>query len=191
MDKFFNTFMRIPLIFKILGVVVVYLISFVVFYFLFLIPEQEEQEALKKQISQLEFDLEEKKKLVGDLAEYKREVEKLDQDLQRALKLLPDRAEIPSLLQKISSLAKKSNLEILSFTPLKENRQNFYAKVPVDLRLSGSFMEVTHFFDAIGKLSRIVNIDNYAMSIIGAKNNSAKKMLNVSCRATTFRFVNK
>ncbi len=178
---------------KVLGVIVICGVIVGAFYMLVLSPQNEQVEKVQRNIQQLEFDLSEKKKMVSDLSQYKREVEKLNQDLQRALKLLPNRSEIPSLLQKISSLAKKSGLDILKFHPKPEVPQDFYARVPVQLQLQGSYNEITNFFDAVGKLSRIVNIDNFSFKIDSSRKNAAskKKVLSATCVATTFRFISK
>ena len=193
MDAFFDRFARIPIFQKVLGMVLICLLLVVAFYFLAYSPKKEAQEQLQNTIGNLETSLEEKKKMVGDLSQYKREVEKLNQDLQKALKLLPNQSEIPSLLQKISSLAQKSGLDIQSFEPKPEIPQDFYAKVPVYLKLLGSYNEITNFFDAVGKLSRIVNIGNFNFQL-GAetqagKGKSSKRVLAATCVATTFRFI--
>lgn len=192
MEAFLDKFSKIPILQKLLGMVLCCLLIAMGFYMLVLSPIKDEQELLSNNIASLENSLASKKKMVGDLSQYKREVEKLNQNLQKALKLLPNKSEIPSLLQKISSLAKKSGLEIVSFQPTPEIPQDFYAKVPVSLNLKGSYNEVVNFFDAAGKLSRIVNIGNFNFNLLKAKGKgkvSRKKSLNVNCIATTFRFI--
>jgi len=193
MEAFFDRFAKIPIFQKLLGLILACLVVAIGFYMLIISPLKDNQRTISDNILTLEGGLADKKKMVGDLSKYKREVEKLNHDLQRALKLLPNQSEIPSLLQKISSLAKKSGLQILSFQPAPEIPQDFYAKVPVNLTLSGSYNEITNFFDATGKLSRIVNIGNFKFSIVaaarGQENKTRKKVLNATCIATTFRFI--
>ncbi len=192
MDAFFDKFAKIPIFQKVLGFVLVCLLVIGLYYFFVHSAQKQQQEEIRNSIISLEASLEEKKKMVGDLSQYKREVEKLNQDLQKALKLLPNSSEIPSLLQKVSSLAKKAGLDILSFQPKPEIPQDFYARVPVSLKLSGSYNELTNFFDAVGKLSRIVNISNFSFgSEEGGRNanKQAKKVLSAECIATTYRFI--
>jgi len=192
MEQFFERFSKIPVLQKVLGFAVLCVLIVLVFYMFMYSPVTEKQAELRNNIASLNKSLAEKKKMVGDLSQYKREVEKLNQELQRALKLLPNTSEIPSLLQKISSLADKSGLEISAFKPKPEIPQDFYAKVPVSLELKGSFNEITNFFDAVSKLSRIVNISNFKFEIDEEKSSgedSRKKYLNTTCMATTFRFI--
>ena len=196
MEAFFDRFARIPLLQKVLGLVGVCVLAIGVYYALGHRPLSTQQTKLAGDITKLEKSLEEKKQMVGDLSQYKREVEKLNQDLQKALKLLPNKSEIPSLLQKISSLAKKSGLDIQAFQPVPEVPQDFYATVPVNLKLRGTYNEITNFFDAVGKLSRIVNIGNFKFQlddkVANVKNSkSNKKLLMAECVATTFRFIPK
>jgi len=195
MEAFLDRFARIPMLQKVLGMVLVCVMASAAFYFFMLLPLNDEQVKLQKEIATLEKSLRDKKAMVGDLSKYKREVEKLNQDYKKALKLLPDNSEIPSLLQKISSLAKKSGLEIKKFQPTPEIPQDFYAKVPVNLELEGSYNEITDFFHATGKLPRIVNIGSFSFAAPdgakSSKSRSSKRTLTASCVATTFRFISK
>lgn len=195
MEAFLDRFARIPMLQKVLGMVVICIFAIAAFYFLLLVPLKDQQVKLNSEINKLEKSLKEKKAMVGDLSKYKRDVEKLNQELKKALKLLPDDSEIPSLLQKISSLAKKSGLEIIKFQPAPEIPQDFYAKVPVNLELRGSYNEITDFFHATGKLPRIVNIGKFKFALDEKEGSntgrSTKKTLTATCVATTFRFMAK
>lgn len=193
MDALFDRFAKIPILQKVLGFVGVCIVICAAFYFTAYSPLLKQYQAKNGELQTLYQDLNEKKKLVADLAQYKRDVERLNQELQKALKLLPNRTEIPSLLQKISSLASKSGLDIYRFQPAPEIPQDFYAKVPVSLELEGTFGDVTNFFDAVGKLSRIVNIGKLSFGLKPGSGSSSKevvrkKVLKVTCVATTFRF---
>ena len=51
-------------------------------------------------------------------------------------------------------------MEIVLFRPRNETFQEFYAEDPVDIVVRGAFHNAVGFFDNVGKLNRIVNIDN-------------------------------
>ena len=142
--------------------------------------------------------------LARDRAQFMEEVESLDRELKVAMSILPDKKEIPALLKRISEEAEKFGLEVNFFQPKGEMRKGFYAEVPVDIKLTGTFHEVLSFFDSINKLSRIVNVSNIKMESKKQKVVKKKKgisngvfaafqpnktELNVSFRATTYRFV--
>ena len=68
---------------------------------------------------------------------------------QVALKQLPNKKEIDKLLQDISYHAIESGLVVLLFKPQKEIKKNFYAEIPVDIKLSGTYHDQAIFFDKI------------------------------------------
>ena len=89
----------------------------------------------------------------------------------------------------ISSAGKGAGLDFLLFKPKPEEPKDFYAAVPVDISVSGSFYNVAEFFVSVSNLPRIVNINNVNFSDI--KNVNGRTMLKVNCLATTFRFLDK
>ena len=102
---------------------------------------------------------------------------------------MPNSKEIPSLLTSITTTGKSSGLDFLTFRPKPEVAKDFYADVPVDIVVAGSFFSVANFFAAIANMPRIVNITNVAFSDIKSVNN--RMMTKVTCLATTFRFLDK
>jgi type IV pilus assembly protein PilO len=111
----------------------------------------------------------------------------LEAALKRAVAQLPDKKEIPELLSNISAKATQSGLDVLLFRPRGENFQDFYAEIPVDITVKGSFHNTVSFFDEVGRLNRVVNIDN-----IGFKNPTAagdNLVLETTSVATAFRFL--
>ncbi len=157
------------------------------FYFLVYAPKMEELAELRRQEQSLLVKLQESRRIANDLPRFKAEYERLQRELEKALIELPNKKEIPSLLTNISSLAKEQGLEILLFRPLAEVSKGFYAEVPVDIRLVGSYHDIGMFFYEVGQLSRIVNIGN--LTIENAGKGKGGNLLRVDCRATTFRFV--
>ncbi|MCK5011040.1 MAG: type 4a pilus biogenesis protein PilO [Deltaproteobacteria bacterium] len=106
---------------------------------------------------------------------------------QEALKQLPNKKEIDKLLQDVSYHAVESGLEVLLFKPQKQIKKNFYAEIPVDVRLSGTYHDQAIFFDKIANLQRIVNISD--LLIDKAKEVDGRNILQVSCKAKTYKFI--
>ena len=119
--------------------------------------------------------------------QFQRDVEKLNEELSRALKELPNEREIPGLLRNISHLGRKNGLEFQLFQPLPEARRDFYAEVPVEIIVTGTYHEVALFFDRVGKLPRIVNIRNVQMSKPSER--SGRIVLTTRGEAVTYRFL--
>ena len=152
-------------------------------------PKMKELSDLQGRVEELQKQIEENRRIANNLPRYKAEFEQLKLDLDRALTELPNQKEIPSLLTSISSAGKNSGLDFLLFKPRPEVPKDFYAEVPVDIAVSGTFYNVADFFVAVGNLPRIVNINNVAFNEI--KNVGGRTSVKVNCLATTFRFLDK
>ncbi len=99
-----------------------------------------------------------------NLAAFKREYRHLEQSLEQAMAQLPDKKEIPSLLENISNLGRESGLDVSLFKPGAQKPKDFYAEVPVDIKLVGSFHNLLTFFYSVGNLPRIVNISDLSIN---------------------------
>ncbi|MEE8557151.1 MAG: type 4a pilus biogenesis protein PilO, partial [Myxococcota bacterium] len=73
------------------------------------------------------------------------------------------------------------------FRPKKEVKRGFYAEVPIDIELRGTYHNVAVFFDKIAHLPRIVRISKVSMSV--ADDRKDPPVLKVKGVAQTFRFV--
>ena len=159
----------------------------VAFFFLLYQPLQEEYSQLQKRRDSLAAKLREDQSIAADLPRFKAEYEKMQQQLEQALTELPNEKEIPTLLTTIASLAKDNGLDVLRFKPGGEKPQGFYARVPVDLKLVGSYHQVARFFYDVGHLPRIVNLSDVTLG--SPKSGEGGTVLSVDCLATTFRFL--
>jgi len=124
----------------------------------------------------------------ANLPRLKKDIQQLEMELTKAIAQLPNKKEIADLLRTISAKASQSGLDILLFRPRAETFQEFYAEVPVDITVKGSFHNTVGFFDEVGRLNRLVNIDN-----IGFKNPTVagdNVILETTSVATAFRFLN-
>lgn len=188
MNPHVEKLLKLPVYQRIIILVVVVLLVIGGFTWFVYLPKQEEYRNLQDQNSSLQAKLQQDRRIAANLPKFKAEYEKMQQQLQQALAELPNQKEIPTLLTNISSLAKENGLEVLRFRPLAEVRKGFYAEVPVQLSLSGSYHEVALFFQAVGNLSRIVNIGNLTMGSPKIQEGRPAE-LSINCLATTFRFV--
>jgi len=136
----------------------------------------------------LTLDRDRKKALVANLERTRKEVAQLDGDLRKAVAQLPDTKEIPDLLSSVSSLGRESGLEILQFRQRPEKFEEFYAEVPVDILVRGTYHQVAAFFDKVGRMARIVNVTNVNTKS-PAKIEGDALELDTACVAVTFRFL--
>lgn len=189
MDPNVEKILKLPAKQKILILVLVSIIEAVALVWFLYLPKYKELDGLKAELSKLEGEITEKTRIAKNLPKLKAEYEQLDRELAQALTELPNSKEIPSLLTSITTLGKNAGLDFLTFRPKGEVPKDFYADVPVDIIISGSFFSVANFFAAVANLPRIVNITNVAFSDIKSVNN--RMMTKVTCLATTFRFLDK
>lgn len=157
-------------------------------YFLYL-PKRKVLIDLKAQHQTLQAEVEEKTKIANNLPKIQKEYNDLNIELEKALTELPNSKEIPSLLTSITATGKNAGLDFLVFRPRAEVVKDFYADVPVDITVSGSYYSVANFFAAVANLPRIVNITNVDFVEVKSVNN--RMMAKVNCLATTFRFLGK
>jgi len=169
----------------ILGVLAVLLVGAFV-WFLWL-PEYEKIGQMEEEVSRLQAELVQKQQIADNLPKFKAEFAKLEEQLKEALTQLPNKKEIPSLLTNLATLAKDNGLDVLSFSPQGEVSKGFYAEVPAALDLVGTYHQIAEFAQAVGKLSRIVNLSNLDLS--GPKVTDNFAVLRIKCKVTTFRFV--
>jgi len=135
----------------------------------------------------LDNDLIEKTAIANNLNQFRREKELLEQRLQEALAELPEEKKIDELLQLFQERARKAGLEISSIEPIAEVNEKFYARVPINMAVTGNFHEVVTFFDSLARLRRIVNVNNIQLDT--PKDTGGKVILNGKFLVTTFMFV--
>lgn len=139
------------------------------------------------QLRQLEDELIQKQSIANNLAQFKHEKEILERRLAQALTELPNEANIDDLIRSLAEIATKSGLTLNTIDPMGEQKQSFYASIPIVMSVTGNYHEIGVFLDALSKLARIVNVTNIRMS--GARVVNEKLVVNSSYVATTFRFL--
>jgi len=189
MDPQVEKILKLPTRQKVALLVLVLLLEAAAMFYLMYQPRMKEAAALKLRYDDLQRQIEDNRRIANNLPRYKSEYEQLKKDLDQALTELPNQKEIPTLLTSISSVGRGAGLDFLLFRPKPEVPKDFYAEVPVDIAVSGSFYNVADFFVAVSNLPRIVNINNVSFSDI--KSAGGRTTLKVNCLATTFRFLDK
>ena len=182
-----NAVNKMPLGQKV-GVVagVVILLSAANWYF-FIDPMQTQIRDRQGTLRALEDELIQKQSIANNLAQFKHEKEILERHLAQALTELPNEANIDDLIRSLSEIGSKSGLTINSIEPQAEQRQSFYAAIPIVMSVTGNYHEIGVFLDSLSKLARIVNVTNIKMGQARVANE--KLLINATYIATTFRFV--
>lgn len=150
-------------------------------------PKFDEIGRLEKQLVQVQAELTKAKKNASELNDWRSKMKEKEAQYKQVMRALPEKEEIPSLLTGISEAGKDAGLEFVLFQPKPENTQDFYAEIPVDINVSGTYHQVAVFFDKVANLPRIVNIRNIKMSPQSQKDGGNELM--TSCQAVTYKFV--
>ena len=157
------------------------------FYSLLYSPQADEIAKLNESIEAAQNEKNIKQKRTANLPKLQKELGELDVRLKEAIAQLPSKKEIADLLSSIATKAQESGLDINLFRPRPENYKDFYAEIPVEINIKGTFHNVIMFFDAVGRLTRLVNIDN-----VGFKNPKVtgdQMVLEFTTTAITYRFL--
>lgn len=159
-------------------------------YFLFygeveaaLVREQQTTQRLAKELAE-EQDIEK------NLKKYHDEIERLSKSRDEMRGRLPENAEIAELLQQIHGQAKIVGLEIIRFERGEDEIEPMYARIPVTMVLRGSFHQIALFFFYLGKLTRIINVENIQLTMIPSRDaENLQGSIEARCTATTFMYV--
>jgi type IV pilus assembly protein PilO len=162
-------------------------------YTLFM-PLQDDLVRLKAEDFKTTRELHESEAITRELATFKAQVKNLTEELDRALAQLPNEKEIPEMLKNVSTLGKESSLEFTLFKPRPEEPRQFYARVPIELTLVGSYHNIGLFFDRVSKLPRIINVVDFNMvraKDLKARDGRDDNLIKTSCLLNTYRFIEK
>jgi type IV pilus assembly protein PilO len=184
-----ETIVKLPTSRKVIILVLLIAVMAGLFFYLIYWPNLEVLKKKKAEVEVLERQVRELRTVAANMKRFQEEAAKLREELKVAITQLPTSKEIPSLLSNISQLGKDSGLEFLLFKPVGEINKDFYAEIPVEIKVKGAYNNVAIFFDKVGKLPRIVNISEVSMDT--AKEVLGRWEINTSCTATTFKFVDK
>ena len=155
-------------------------------------PSQATLILTQEQLTKIQAKHNEQQKVLANLPKFEKEIKELKIQFNNSLKLLPNTREIPTLLTNISTLAQDSGLEILLFQPKPEQPKDFYAEIPVEMKVAGKYHNLGYFFDKVSKLNRIVNISAITIDLKNKKHKHSKEFnLQSSFNAVTFKFVEK
>ena len=189
MNSILEKIFKLPTRQKVTVWVLVLLVAALAFYFSLIKSRHEELKELHVKLDGLQTQILENRKVADNLPVLQKEYNQLNAELEKALTELPNQKEIPSLLTSITSAGKGVGLDFLVFRPKPEEPKEFYANVPVDISVSGSYTNVGKFFKAVSEMPRIVNINNVVFSDIKSSGNQTN--MKITCLATTFRFLDK
>lgn len=122
-----------------------------------LAKKKQDEENLKQQFI-------DKKRQAVNLDLYVQQLAEIDRSFGALLKQLPNKSEIESLLIEVNQAGLGRGLQFELFKPGQEQIKDFYAELPITIKINGSFHDFGAFAADIAKLPRIVTLNNISIS---------------------------
>lgn len=139
-------------------------------------------------VETLETDLrslfQQKAKQAANLEAYQQQLEEMRESFGAMLRQLPNKTEVADLLVDVSQTGLASGLEFELFKPSGEVPKEFYAELPINIRVTGSYHEFGDFISGVAGLPRIVTLHN-----IGIKRTGKSGTLSMDMIAKTYRYL--
>ena len=119
--------------------------------------------------------------------EFEAELKRLEAQLESLKKILPESEEIADLYSRIQQEGTELGLNITSFKPGKQVPKEYFDEWPIQMAISGNYHIMAKFYERIGKLYRIINVNDFALKAAPvAKGKGSSSSINATCVATTF-----
>lgn len=172
-----------PIPVKVVGVLVICgAILFAGYWFLIQGEIEEYNAAQEKEVKLRETFLN-KKALAINLPAYRQQMEDMQQTFGSLLRQLPNTTEVPDLLVDITQAGLGRGLEFVLFKPEKEQPRDFYAELPISVRVKGSYHDLALFVSDVAALPRIVTFGDIAIT------SDKGGRLDMSAKARTYRYL--
>ena len=143
------------------------------------------------QETELKATFESRQRLAANLNTHREQLEQMQQYLADLLMQLPGSAEIAALLVDVSQTGLAAGLTFELFQPAGEIAKNFYAELPIQIEVTGSYHELGTFVSGLAAMPRIVTIHDVAIANPDKNPRGTAAVSNLSMRATvkTYRYL--
>ena len=128
-----------------------------------------------------------KKTQAANLDLYRQQLNEIDRSFGALLRQLPSKSEVEALLVEVNQSGMGRGLQFELFKPNQEIVKDFYAELPINVKLTGQYHDFGAFAADIARLSRIVTLNN--ISITGSAQ-AKDGALAMDAVAKTFRYLN-
>lgn len=146
-------------------------------------PQLDELEVAREQENTLRQEWLSKKQQAVNLDAHRKQLEEINRTFGALLKQLPNASEVEKLLVDINQAGVGQGLQFELFQPMAEARKDFYAELPIKIKLVGTYHELGAFAGDIAKLSRIVTLNDLNIEV------GKDSTLILNTVAKTFRYL--
>lgn len=160
-----EAFEKLPLWQRILVFLGGTLMVIAAWYFLFYQDASAERESAQVALDKAKAELAEYEIKKKNFLERQRQQAELEAALQEKIEVLPmSIASVDNLMQTFQQQARLVGMSVESWTPGAEAKDEYYARLPVQVRATGTWTQVGEFFRRISELDRIVSVDKIGLT---------------------------
>lgn len=157
-------------------------------------PAAEELKTAQARETELRNVFLDKKRQSINLEAYKEQMVEIERTFGALLKQLPDKSQMDGLLTDINQAGLARGLEFELFKPGKEVVGDFYAEMPIQIKVIGTYHDLGAFATDVSKLSRIVTLNDLVVSPASAKGKGNNEPVDTSrlvmeAVAKTYRYL--
>jgi type IV pilus assembly protein PilO len=158
-------------------------------YHFIISPQIERLTAAEGKEQTLRQDFERKQHKAANLEQYQQQLVEMEALFGGMLRQLPDETEVASLLVDVSQTGLAAGLEFERFEPANEVDKDFYAELPIRIRVSGRYHEFALFVSGLAALPRIVTVHNVEISGNERAQASTEERLRLGAIVKTYRYL--
>ena len=163
-----------------------FLVSFVLGYVWVWQTKNPELQAAQAQEQSLRTEFHSKHAKAVNLDVYKQQLKDIERSFGALLRQLPGKTEVPNLLVDISQTGLSAGLDEKLFQPGPELKKDFYAELPIKIRLTGGYHQLAQFVSGIAALPRIVTLGDIE---IKPESKDSYEQLVLDLTAKTYRYL--
>lgn len=183
----FNNTGSLPLPVKAVLLIVAFVLILGAGYWFLWKPALEELDQAKAKETELRQVFLDKKKQAINLDLYKQQMVDIEKTFGTLLKQLPDKSQMDGLLTDINQAGLERGLEFELFKPGQEVQADFYAEMPISIKVVGAYHNLGLFASDVSRLSRIVTLNN--LSITSGGKDVKDNLLVMEAVAKTYRYL--
>jgi len=158
-------------------------------YYLDTKDQLAELEGLQAKELELRQTFEKKQSKAANLDAYRQQLEEMKESFGAMLRQLPDKTEVAALLVDVSQTGLAAGLEFELFQPVGEQAREFYAELPINIRVTGRYHDFGRFISGLASLPRIVTIHDVKIAGASGKGNQNDGKLVLQAMVKTYRYL--
>ena len=175
-----------PMPVKLFIVLLVAILVGVAWYYMDTQDQYAGLERVRREEQTLRADFEEKQQKAVNYEKYKEQLAEMKQTFGAMLRQLPNKKEVADLLIDVSQTGLAAGLEFQLFQPQNEIPKDFYAELPIKIRVVGDYHEFGEFISGIAALPRIVTMHDIDIKPISGQRAGGLVM---EATAATYRYL--